>query len=115
MAILHYETRPDEVQTVSFVGTMVTILRSGIVEVDGGYECEEIEYLHREPITENDYGPMVTAIIRSHYSADEMEAILNNYVYSKTAEHKAEWNTMQAWRTEAKRLARLAINELQPQ
>ncbi len=105
-----YNSQPDVISEIRSTGIITTVFRIDITQTEDGYECDEVEYNHREPLTEDDYGPMVTALIRLRYSADEMEALLNNYVASKTTEHKAEWNTMQAWRTEAKRLARLALD-----
>lgn len=65
-------------------------------------------YRHENPLTEDDYGAMVSAIVRARYSADDVEAIMQNYIASKTSEHKAEWSELQAWRETAKELARIA-------
>jgi len=109
----HYETRPADSETVRFVGMMATIIRFNIEEVEDGYDCDELEYSHREPLTyDKDYGHIVTAIIRTRYSADEMEALLNNYVSSKTTEHKREWTEMQAWRAAAKERAQEVVNQV---
>ena len=52
-----------------------------------------------------DYAHVVSALITAVYSRDEMDAIVNNYMYEQTEEHTIEWNTMQAWRIEAKNIA----------
>ena len=52
-----------------------------------------------------DYPTLVTAIIRAHYSADEVEAIVANYLSSGNYEHIEEMNALQLWRKHAKELA----------
>lgn len=104
---------PQAVETVMGAGVMITVLRFDITEggsEQGAWECDELEYAHTQPLTEKDYGPLVSAIIRGRYTADDMEALLNNYVSSKTAEHKSEWQQMQAWRATAKQVAREVIS-----
>ncbi len=59
--------------------------------------------------TEEDYPRIVSLLVRERYSADDVEAILNNYIAEKTAEHKAEWKELQSWRSQAKDIARRAI------
>lgn len=108
----HYETRPLESETVHFVGVMVTILRFNIVEVEDGFDCDEVEYSHKEPLTEGDYGSLVSAIVRARFSADDVEAIQLNYMESKTTEHKNEFNTLKLWRENAKERARQVLNLL---
>ncbi len=111
-----YQVRPPEQETILSAGTMTTVIRFNIEESESEssetvWTCDELEYSHREPLTyDKDYGHIVTAIIRTRYSADEMEALLNNYVSSKTTEHKREWTEMQAWRAAAKERAQEVIN-----
>lgn len=65
------------------------------------------------PLAQWDYDHIVTIIIRSRYSADQMEAILNNQVADATSKHMAEFEEMQEWRKLAKRTAKevLGIEE----
>jgi hypothetical protein len=101
-----YETKPLPFETVRFTGTMTTIIRIGIEETEEGWACEEVYYDHKEPLTmEKDYAGIIAAIVRSKYSADDMEAVINNYLLTKTTLHKAEWNEMQSWRALAKATA----------
>lgn len=51
-----------------------------------------------------EYGKVVSAIVRLKYSADEVEAILCNG--SDTPTHEEELRIFQAWRTQAKEVAR---------
>lgn len=83
-----------------------------ISEADGGFEYDSVLVTmdHGLPLTETDYDILVSSIIRSKYSADSMEALLNNYLSDRSAEHENEWNEMQAWRQIAKEQAREIIN-----
>lgn len=53
-----------------------------------------------------DYGLFVSALIRSRYSQDQVEAITQNYLAnSKDADAKKAFNDLQAWRAQAKEIA----------
>ena len=65
--------------------------------------CERIEL---EAI---DYPSVVSAIVRCKYSQSDIEAIVLNG--SDTEEHAAEYAAMQAWRAEAKRIAKIVIGK----
>ena len=105
----HYETRPADSETVRFVGMMATIIRFNIEEVEDGFDCDEVEYTHKEPLTEADYGPLVSTLVRARFSADDVEAIQLNYMESKTTEHKNQFAELKAWRATAKERAREVI------
>lgn len=51
------------------------------------------------------YGTLVAAIIRTRFSADAVEAITQNYLADAEA-GRAEFDELQVWRSEAKRMAR---------
>ncbi len=112
----YYDERPAPFETIRSAGMMSTIIRMEVKESEdpeqGAWECEEVEYCHREALSQVDYGHMVAALVRSHFSADDVEAILNNYVASKTTEHKTEWNALQAWRTKSKEAAAAVLEGL---
>ena len=56
---------------------------------------------------------LVSAIIESRYPNDRMQAIINNHLLDDgDAEHEAEWNAMQAWRAEAKAMAKDILAKL---
>ena len=65
--------------------------------------CERIEL---EAI---DYPSVVSAIVRCRYSQSDIDAIVLNG--SDTEEHAAEYAALQAWRTEAKRIAKIVIGK----
>ena len=63
--------------------------------------CERIEL---EAI---DYPSVVSAIVRCRYSQSAIEAIVLNG--SDTEEHASEYAALQAWRAEAKRIAKIVV------
>lgn len=65
--------------------------------------CERIEL---EAI---DYPSVVSAIVRCEYSQSDIEAIVLNG--SDTDEHASEYAALQAWRTEAKRIAKIVLRK----
>lgn len=65
--------------------------------------CERIE------LNAIDYPSVVAAIVRCKYSQSDIEAIVLNG--SDTEEHADEYDSLQAWRTEAKRIAKLVIGK----
>ena len=65
--------------------------------------CERIEF------NAIDYSSVVAAIIRCKYSQSDIEAIILNG--SDTEEHASEYADLQAWRTEAKRIAKIVVGK----
>lgn len=65
--------------------------------------CERIEL---EAI---DYPSVVSCIVRCKYSQSDIEAIVLNG--SDTDEHASEYAALQAWRAEAKRIAKIVIGK----
>ena len=65
--------------------------------------CERIE------LDAIDYPSVVSAIVRCKYSQSDIEAIVLNG--SDTDEHEAEYQAMQAWRAEAKRIAKIVVGK----
>ena len=66
--------------------------------------CERIE------LKAIDYPSVVSAIVRCRYSQSDIEAIVLNG--SDTEEHSAEYAALQAWRNEAKRIAKIVVDLL---
>lgn len=60
-----------------------------------------------------EYSMLVAAIIRSRFSADDVEAIVNNYLEDQTEEHTAEWIALQSWRHSAKETAKEILTEIE--
>lgn len=65
--------------------------------------CERIEL---EAI---DYPSVVSSIVRCKYSQSDIEAIVLNG--SDTDEHASEYAALQAWRAEAKRIAKIVVSK----
>lgn len=65
--------------------------------------CERIE------LNAIDYPSVVSTIVRCKYSQSDIEAIVLNG--SDTEEHAAEYATLQAWRSEAKRIAKIVVGK----
>lgn len=118
-----YEERPETV-TTKVIGGYITYVYLDVRELteeelvanglDGTQQsywtAQEVSYKHEQPLSESDYGPMVTAIVRSRYSADDVEAIiLNNQKTDRSDDNEREFRELQAWRAQAKESARLAI------
>ena len=61
------------------------------------------------PVT---YPQIVSALVDKKYPADAMQAIQNNYLADPDdADHKAEFDAMQAWRVTAKAAAHEILGE----
>lgn len=60
-------------------------------------------------------GEIIAAIVRSRYSADDIEGINNNYIYDgdTNKEHYDEWAEMQKWRQTAKSYAKELLKEME--
>lgn len=56
-----------------------------------------------------DYAAIVSAFIRSRYSADEETAIINNHLTAPNDAHKADFAEYQQWRSEAKKIAKQVL------
>ena len=108
-----YNFRPSDYDTVRSTGIFTTVIRLDIREYKDEeektmWECEEVEYNHREPLTEADYGPLVSTLIRSKYSEDSVEAIVNNYL-TDTESTSGVFADLQAWRTRSKIIANAVV------
>ena len=99
-----YDFEPKPVETIISTGIMTTVIRLNITKMeDGMWECEEVEYNHKEPLTEEkDYGPMVSAIIRNCYTQDDVEATTQNYLADPDG-RREEFEALQQWRETAKK------------
>lgn len=99
-----YDEMPQAIEEVVSAGVRTIVMRFGIEEVDGHYECEEATFNYKEQLTDADYGKLVTSLVREKYSADQMEALHNNYLLNPES-YRDDMAVMQAWRQTAKRTA----------
>ncbi len=91
-------------------------VQEGEEQPEGMYTCENIDFSGG-----TEYGTIVSAIHNGRYSNDEVQAILANYELAKdetssiTEEKRAEYiedyQTWQAWRTHAKEIATIVIEQ----
>ena len=73
------------------------------LEGDAGFEYDPVTI----PPGKYNYEGVVDTLITHKYPSDKMQAVINNYLASpKAADAKEEFLQMQAWRTEAKAIAR---------
>lgn len=109
-----YDFEPKAVETIISTGMTTTVFRLKITKKENGtWECEEVEYNHKDPLTKDkDYGLMVSILIRSRYSQDRVEAITQGYLADPEG-HKGDFDDLQKWRSEAKRIAKALFNKAQ--
>lgn len=84
---------------------------------DSGSAANQLQYEYDTCLAEGlkddngnlqpEYGLFVSALIRSRYSQDQVEAITQNYLAnSKDADYVQAFNDLQAWRAQAKQIAK---------
>lgn len=96
-----YETRPKEV--IRFTDDII-VVNFDIAEAEGGYTCSSVT------VPDLHYGTVVSAVIRSRYSQDDVEAIQLNYL-ADPSRHD-EFDELQAWRAHAKEVAREVADDI---
>lgn len=81
-----------------------------VEKTDEGYSYREVTL---QPGTAN-YDGIVSALITCKYPSDRMQAVINNYLADPSDEGiLQEFNDMQAWRKEAKIIAKEILAELE--
>ena len=100
-----FEQRPKEVEFVRFIGKRGVSFHFDIEETEGGFLSDDVFV---ETTAGTTYDTLVAAVVRSRYSADDVEAILNNYLLDAETGRK-EFDELQAWRTKAKQAAHEAL------
>lgn len=65
------------------------------------------------PLGKPTYDDIVSKIVKTKYSDDEMTALINNHLLDDgDEEHTAEWKEMQEWRANAKKIAKEAVEQI---
>lgn len=98
--------RPDFVEQEVIKGRITYFINLDIEFVGGMYiyESIKVEYDKWE------YGGIVDALVTYKYPNDKMQAVINNYLLEpENEEYITAFNEMQAWRKEAKELAKQAL------
>jgi hypothetical protein len=94
---------PNIVDSYAVRGVNYKTINFDIREVESGFEWESVEM----PQTKWDYAGVVDALIQYKYPIDKMQAVINNYLLDATDDYAIdEFNKMQAWRKEAKEIAK---------
>jgi hypothetical protein len=101
------EIKPDLVETYVLGG-----IRKYYVNIDVAFDGElwSWEEIHI-PDGHFEYAPIVDALIQFKYPIDKMQAVINNYLLDPEDAYAIdEFNKMQAWRKEAKEIAKEALD-----
>ena len=99
-------TRPDILETYVLGGVRRYDINIDVVQVGEMYKWEQVNV----PINKWNYSGVVDALISYKYPIDKMQATINNYLLDPNDEYAiSEFNAMQAWRKEAKEIAKEAL------
>lgn len=98
---------PNIVDSYAVRGVNYKTVNFDIREVDEGFEWESVEI----PQTKWNYSGIVDALVQHKYPIDKMQAVINNYLLEpENEEFVTAFNEMQAWRKEAKEIAKQALD-----
>lgn len=81
------------------------------VNIDVAFDGDEYKYNQVGiPAGKFDYAGVVDALVQHKYPIDKMQAVINNYLLDPNDVFAVEeFNAMQAWRKEAKEIAKEAL------
>lgn len=97
---------PNIVDSYTVRGVNYKTINFDIREVDEGFEWESVDM----PQTKWNYSGVVDALVQFKYPIDKMQATINNYLLDPNDAYAIEeFNKMQAWRKEAKEIAKQAL------
>ena len=65
-----------------------------------------VEFVKGTPRANQVYGSVVNDLLRQQYKADKVESIINNYLDEPNEKHIKEFQDLQAYRKECKRVAK---------
>jgi hypothetical protein len=100
------KTKPDIVEMDVVYATRRYAVNIDIYYDNGIYEWERVEI----PAGRFDYGGIIDALVTFKYPIDKMQAVINNYLLDPEDAYAVdEFNKMQAWRKEAKEIAKEAL------
>ena len=97
---------PNIVDSYTVRGVNYKTINFDIREVNEGFEWESVDM----PQTKWNYPGVVDALVQYKYPNDKMQAVINNYLLDPYDEYAiSEFHKMQAWRKEAKEIAKEAL------
>lgn len=98
--------RPNLAEKEIIKGRETFFVNWDIKENDGWYIYDQVEI----EFNKWNYSGVVDALIQYKYPIDKMQAVINNYLLeSSNEEYIVAFNEMQAWRKEAKEIAKEAL------
>ena len=97
---MFYEERPQLVAVTTIGGKYHTSVNYSIVPAEGGFEVESVTVVTDEPLGQDHFGLLVTALVRARYTADDEFAIARQCV-SKVSDYM----TYNAWVDKCKEIA----------
>ena len=100
------ETRPELVEVYIIYATRRYFVNIDLEKTDNIYRWKQVEI----PAGKFDYAGIVDSLVQHKYPIDKMQAVINNYLLDPYDEYAvSEFNAMQAWRKEAKEIAKEAL------
>ena len=98
--------KPDILETYVLGGVRRYDINIDVVQVGEMYKWEQVNV----PIEKWNYSGVVDALVSHKYPIDKMQAVINNYLLDPEDAYAIdEFNKMQAWRKEAKEIAKEAL------
>lgn len=95
--------KPDILETYILGGVRRYYINIDVVQIGEMYRWEQVNV----PINKWNYSGVVDALVQYKYPIDKMQAVINNYLLDATDDYAIdEFNKMQAWRKEAKEIAK---------
>ena len=100
------DTKPNIVETYIEFATKRYAVNIDVAHTIDGWEYDRVII----PAGKWNYSGVVDALVQYKYPIDKMQAVINNYLLdSNDAYSIDEFNKMQAWRKEAKDIAKEAL------
>lgn len=100
------EVRPELVDKYILFATQRYAVNIDVVEKGNSFIYEQVEI----PAGRWEYSGVVDALVQFKYPIDKMQAVINNYLLDPEDAYAIdEFNKMQAWRKEAKEIAKEAL------
>lgn len=101
--IMEQTTKPNLVEKEVILGRITYFINLNIEFQDGWYIYDQIKIEYDKW----NYSGVVDALVQYKYPIDKMQAVINNYLLDPNDEYAiSEFNAMQAWRKEAKEIAK---------
>ena len=98
--------RPNLVEWAVIKGRITYFINLDVELVGDMYRYEPIKI----EFNRWEYAGVVDALVQYKYPIDKMQAVINNYLLDPNDEYAiSEFNAMQAWRKEAKEIAKEAL------